>query len=79
MKLLAEQRRRLTAENCVKTAQRCLGPGWNHVSATIRRGLVMAEVVAVIQAQDDGISAEARLAYLNDLVRIADALLESAS
>jgi hypothetical protein len=39
----------------------------------------MAEVVAVIQAQDDGISAEARLAYLNDLVRIADALLESAS
>lgn len=54
----AHKRHQEKARKCVEDAKNLLGAGWAHVSVEVRWGLVCAGIVALHEAQDEGISAE---------------------
>ena len=58
-------------------ARKKLGEGWKHVSPEIRRGLVFAGICGVIRGQDEGNDPAAVLAYFNEMVLAAEALLDA--
>lgn len=59
MKNTREDSARALADTCILAAKATLGPGWNHVSRTIQRALILDRVVSVIRCQDDSISPQA--------------------
>lgn len=42
---------------CVDSAYELLGPGWWHVSDDVRWGLVAAQVLAIVNGQDESVKA----------------------
>lgn len=63
------------AAKLIANAKRTMGAGWDHISPTLRRGLVMAEVIGVTEQQDEETSAAKVLAFQAAIVKAADALL----
>ena len=66
------------AAKAVKDAQASMGAGWQHISADLRRGLVMSNIIGILQGQDESVKAERVVLMLNELVAAADATTATA-
>jgi len=53
-----EKRYQSLATRCVKDAKTLLGDGWSHVSKDLQWGLVCANIVALIETQDESIPSD---------------------
>jgi hypothetical protein len=63
------------AERIVKQTRAKLGPGWDHVSQELRRGLVSTALVNTMLGQPATVSAQELVDHLRELVNATDALI----
>lgn len=59
----------------IKFAQNALGRGyfgWRNAPIEVKKGLVSLGILTILRGQDDGVSAEARVALLTELHREMD-------
>ncbi len=64
------------AEREIKLAKAELGAGWNHISASLRQGLVMRNILLVVLGQDESIPADRVLEYARELTQAAQRILD---
>jgi hypothetical protein len=65
------------AQECIERAKKLVGAGWDHISTDLRWGLVAANILAIMDAQDESIDPARVVARTKLIMSIAQPLVES--